>query len=384
MISSVYNRQNPFYASIKERYALSKTGSGKNTQHLVINIEGSGLRYDVGDSIGVYSQHDPDLVYKTLHALKTTGHELIINKQTGESLSLKNCLTYKYCITSITPKFLHEIYARQIDPDKKLRLQTLLDENNREALKAFIEFHEIWDLLESHPEVSFHPQEFVEFLKPLLPRFYSIASSQKYVGDEIHLTVAPLEYETNGHPRRGVCTHFLCELAQLHEPIVPIFIQPTHNFRLPSDHHNDIIMVGPGTGIAPFRAFIQERLLFTKSQGRHWLFFGEKQRNFDFYYENDWNQYANHGHLRLELAFSRDQEHKVYVQHRMYEMGQELFEWLNNGAFLYICGDAARMAKDVETTLLQLIQEHGKMDGLASKEYIKKMRQEKRYLRDVY
>jgi len=381
---SIYSRKNPFYASIKERYSLSKTGSQKNTHHIVIDITGSGLTYEVGDSIGILSRHDPDLVHKTLRALSATGREPVKVKQMNETISLEDCFSYQYSITDITPKFLREVYQRQTNSDKKQILEVLLQEENREALKAFIEFHEIWDLLKFHFEVSFDHQEFVELLKPLLPRFYSIASSQKYVGEEIHLTVAPLEYETDGHKRRGVCTHFLCELAELNRPVVPIFIQPTHHFRLPSDHHADIIMIGPGTGVAPFRAFLQERLLFAKSPGKHWLFFGEKQRAYDFYYENDWNQYAAHGHLRLDLAFSRDQEDKHYVQHRMFERGQELFEWLNGGAFLYVCGDAARMAKDVETALQLLIQEHGKMDALASQEYIKKMRQAKRYLRDVY
>ncbi len=381
---NAYNKQNPYYASIKERYSLSKTGAQKNTQHIVIDIKGSGLSYEVGDSIGICSQYDPELVDKTLRALKATGNEIIVDRQTGENLSLKTCLTSRYSITDITPKFLSEICARQNNLEKKHMLENLLEESNREALKTFLKFHEVWDLLEFHSEVSFELPELINLLKPLLPRFYSIASSQKHVGDEIHLTIAPLEYETNGHKRRGVCTHFVCELAELNSPVVPIFIQPTHNFRLPADHHTDIIMIGPGTGVAPFRAFLQERLLFAKSQGKHWLFFGEKQRDYDFYYESDWNTYAQHGHLQLELAFSRDQEHKVYVQHRMYEKGQELFEWISGGAFLYVCGDAANMAKDVELALQQLLQDHGKMDMATSRDYIKKMRQEKRYLRDVY
>ena len=384
MTLNLYNKQNPFYACIKERYSLSKMGAKKNTQHIVIDIRGSGLTYEVGDSVGIFSQHDPEILFKTLNAIKATGNEMVKDKQTGEDLRLMDCLTSKYSVTDITPKFLQEVYHRQTQPDKKHALAQLLDETNREALKAFLGYHEIWDLLEFHYEVNFELQEFVDLLKPLLPRFYSIASSQKYVGEEIHLTIAPLEYETNGHKRRGVCTHFVCELAELQAPIVPIFIQPTHNFRLPQDHHTDLIMIGPGTGVAPFRAFLQERLLFAKSKGKHWLFFGEKQRDFDFYYENDWNSYSEHGHLRLELAFSRDQEHKIYVQHRMLEKGQELYEWLIGGAFLYVCGDAARMAKDVEATLQQILQEYGKMDAVTSREYIKKMRQDKRYLRDVY
>lgn len=379
-----YNKQHPFLASIKERYALTKTGSLKNTQHLVVDIRGSGLTYEVGDSIGVIPCHDPELVKKTLSAMKASGKELVVDKQTGESISLADCLAMKKNITDISPKFLRNVFERQSHPDKKHELGVLLEEGNRELLKQHLGQHEIWDFLEVHHEVSFHPQEVIDLLMPLLPRFYSIASSQKYVGDEIHLTVSPLEYESNGHQRRGVCTHFLCELTELGRPIVPVFIQHAHNFRLPNDHQSDLIMIGPGTGVAPFRAFLQERLLFTKSSGKHWLFFGEKYRNFDFYYEDDWKQYSEHGHLRLDLAFSRDQEKKVYVQHKMSESGEELYRWLERGAHLYVCGDASRMAKDVEETLHQIIQEHGAKDPSGSREYIKLLRQQKRYLRDVY
>ena len=305
-------------------------------------------------------------------------------KQTGQEMRLAEWLASKSNITDLSPKFLKEVCNRQIDPQKKHDLEILLEESNREALKEYLEKHEIWDFLETHREVSFYPQEAVDLLMPLLPRFYSIASSQKYVGDEVHLTVAPLEYESNGHKRRGVCTHFLCELAELHQPVVPIFIQHAHNFRLPNDHHSDLIMIGPGTGVAPFRAFLQERLLYAKAKGRHWLFFGEKKRAYDFFYEEDWKQYGDHGHLRLELAFSRDQDFKVYVQDKMFEHGQELFQWLEGGAYLYVCGDASRMAKDVEAMLHQVIQEYGFKSPIESKEYIKRMRQEKRYLRDVY
>lgn len=379
-----YNKQNPFLAHVKERYPLSKQGSLKNTQHLVIDIRGSNLTYQVGDSIGVWPFHDQELVQKTLQAMRATGQEIVHIKQTDQNLPLAECLTTKCNITDISPKFLREVCNRQPDAQKKHALEEILAEGNREALKQYQAKHEIWDFLEANAEVTFHPQEVVDMLMPLLPRFYSISSSQKFVGDEVHLTVAPLEYESNGHKRRGVCTHFLCELAEIDQPMVPIFIQPTHSFRLPEDHHSDIIMIGPGTGVAPFRAFLQERLLFAKSKGKHWLFFGEKHRDYDFFYEEDWKQYGEHGHLRLDLAFSRDQDHKVYVQHKMFEHGEELFRWLEGGAYIYVCGDAMRMAKDVEAMLQTVVQEYGAKDALESREYIKRLRQEKRYLRDVY
>lgn len=384
MSMNIYNKQNPFLASIKERFTLTKLGSQKNTQHLVLDLAGSGLRYEVGDSIGVFPQHDPELVDKTLKALKATGKEPVQNKQTGELIALVDYLTSKSNITDISPKLFREVALRQPDSDKKHDLEELRQENNREACKAYLQKHEVWDFLIANEEITFTPQEIVDLLMPLLPRFYSISSSQRFVGEEVHLTVAPLEYESNGHKRRGVCTHYLCELVDLHAPVVPVFVQTSHGFSLPHDLHTPLIMIGPGTGIAPFRAFMQERIHHHQSKGKHWLFFGEWNRSSDFFYEKEWEEFGQNGHLRLELAFSRDQEHKIYVQHKMLERGEELFQWLEEGAYLYVCGDAQRMAKDVEATLHAIIQEFGRKEAQAAKEYIKHLRQQKRYLRDVY
>lgn len=383
-MGDLYHKQNPFLAAIKERYALSKPGSKKNTQHLVLDLRGSGMRYEVGDNIGIFPQHDPELVEKTLQALKAKGREIIKNKHTGEFIPLVDYLTLKANITEISPKLFREIAARQTDADKKHRLEELLQENQREACKSYLEKHEVWDFLLSNDEVDLTPQEFSDLLMPLLPRFYSISSSQKIVGDEVHLTVAPLEYESNGHKRRGVCTHYLCSLVELHAPVIPVFVQSSHGFGLPQDPHTPLIMIGPGTGIAPFRAFMQERFYHHQSKGRHWLFFGEWTRSFDFFYQEEWEELSKKGHLRMELAFSRDQEHKVYVQHKMWEAGEELYQWLEEGAYLYVCGDAQSMAKDVETMLQSIVQEFGAKDQQAAREYIKLLRKQKRYLRDVY
>lgn len=383
-MSSTYHKQNPFLATIQERYALSKLGSQKNTQHLVLDLRGSGIRYEVGDSIGIFPQHDPELVDRTLRALKATGKDMILNKQSGELISLVEYLTSKANITDISLKLFREIAARQPDTDKKHALEELRQENNREACKAYLQKHEVWDFLLANEEVVLTPQELADLLMPLLPRFYSISSSQKFVGEEVHLTVAPLEYESNGHKRRGVCTHYLCQLVELHAPVVPIFVQPSHGFALPQDRQAPLVMIGPGTGISPFRAFLQERILHHQSKGKHWLFFGEWNRAYDFFYEEDWQDFGQKGHLRLELAFSRDQEHKIYVQHKMWEKGEELFHWLEEGAYLYVCGDAQRMAKDVEAMLQSVIQEFGRKESQAAREYIKQLRQTKRYLRDVY
>lgn len=383
--TSSYNRHTPFLASIKDRYLLSKPGSKKNTQHLVLDLRGSGMNYRVGDSIGVFPKHDRQLVEQTLRALQSDGTELVKLKTTDETISLYCCLEEKVNLTDISPKLFREIALRQTDPDKKNFLDHLQQEENRDEYKAYIERHEVWDFLLSNSEVSFSPQEIVDLLMPLLPRFYSISSSQRYVGEEVHLTIAPLEYESNGHKRRGVCTHYLCELAELNQPNVPVFIQSSHGFFLPPhDPHPPLIMIGPGTGIAPFRAFLQERIHHQQSKAKHWLFFGEWNRAYDFYYEDDWLKLSEKGHLKIDLAFSRDQEQKVYVQHKMWENGNELYEWLEQGAFIFVCGDAQRMAKDVEAMLVSIVQEFGKREVHEAKEYVKLLRQQKRYLRDVY
>jgi sulfite reductase (NADPH) flavoprotein alpha-component len=215
---------------------------------------------------------------------------------------------------------------------------------------------------------------------PLLPRFYSIASSHKVTPNEIHLTVALVKYEADGNLRHGVATNYLAHIAQMHTPSVPIYLQPNHGFTLPAKHETPIIMIGPGTGVAPFRGFLFERLA-CQAPGKNWLFFGECNKAHDFFYENDWIKFNN---LRLTTAFSRDQEHKVYVQHKMLEHARELYEWITSGAYLYVCGDAHRMAKDVEATLHQILQEQGKMDEAGAKAFVKQLRTDKRYLRDVY
>ncbi|MCE2984093.1 MAG: sulfite reductase [Parachlamydia sp.] len=379
-----YNKENPFYASIKERTPLSKAGSAKSTQHLVLDLRGSGLTYEVGDSIGVFPQHDRELIDRTLHYARATGGELVHYPAHDRLYRFSELLLKVVNITDVSPKLIREVTARQKDEAKKRFLERLLLDENREELKAYLARHEVWDFLRDHAEVELSPQELTALFMPLLPRFYSISSSQKWVGDEVHLTIAPLEYEANGHKRRGVCTHFLCELVPLGQPAVPVFIQPSHGFQLPPDHEISLLMIGPGTGIAPFRAFLQERLFFQRAKGKHWLFFGEWNKATDFFYEEDWSLFEQKGHLRLDAAFSRDQEEKIYVQHRMLEKGEEFYQWLEEGAYLYVCGDAQRMAKDVEATLLFIIQEYGRKDVLQSREYIKKLRQQKRYRRDVY
>lgn len=378
-----YSKTHPFIARMKERYSLCGLGSEKDTQHIILDLKDSGMTYSVGDSIAVFPHNDPQTVRKTLHAMNAIGEEVVLDKHGEEAYQLEEFLKFKANITEVNRKLVSEICFRQTNPEKKDFLEKLQSEDHKDAFKDYLVNRYVWDLLQENPEVSFVPQELCNLLMPMLPRFYSIASSNRVVGDEVHLTVALLRYHTNGYQRLGVCTHYLCNLAPLYEPVIPIYIQPHHGFTLPEDSNASIIMIGPGTGVAPFRAFMQERMA-KNCLGKNWLFFGERNEKTDFFYKDYWLELVDRGKLRLNVAFSRDQNYKIYVQDRMKEQGADLFQWLEEGSYLYVCGDAQYMAKDVEAALLQIIQKHGKKDEIEAKQYLKALRAHKRYLRDVY
>lgn len=377
-----YSKTNPFLSKIKQRYSLCKQDSLKSTFHLVLDLEESGLTYEVGDSLGIYPTNDPFLVERTLQAIKADLGVKVKDK-TGTEYPLRKFLTEKANITEFSKKLIQEIINRQVDAKKKSALELLFQENNRELLRKFHQDHEVWDLLLEHPEVTFTPQELCDLLMPLLPRFYSIASSQSAVGNEVHLTIALTKYETQGIERLGVCSHYLCHLCPMGQPVVPIYIQQHHGFTLPKESDAALIMIGPGTGIAPFRAFMQERVQ-KRHKGRNWLFFGEWTRSKEYYYEEDWIRWEQEGNLRVDLAFSREQEEKVYVQHKMLEYGKEFFDWLQKGAYIFVCGDAKHMAKDVDAAIVQIIKTYGFLDDTGVKSYLKELKAEGRYLRDVY
>lgn len=377
-----YSKDHPFIAKIKERHSLCLPGSKKNTQHIVLDLDGSGIDYDVGDSIGVWPSHDPALIAEILEALKAKGSEVIQDKRSTSCYTLREYLSRKANLNDLSKKILTIVHDRQTDPLKKEKLAHLLKDENYHLLKEYQTSIDLLDLLQEQPEVAFEPQELANLLMPMMPRFYSIASSKKVVGEEVHLTVALRETEQK-RQRGGVCTHFLCNLAPEHHACIPIYVQPHKGFTLPSDPNTPIIMIGPGTGIAPYRGFMQEREL-EKVHSKNWLFFGEWHRNHHFFYENYWKGLEAKGMLKMDAAFSRDQPQKIYVQHRMSEHGHELFRWLESGAHLFVCGDASRMAKDVDLVLHDIVKEHGKFTNDDAKLYIKKLRAEKRYLRDVY
>lgn len=323
------------------------------------------MEFKVGDSIGIFGQNEPCLVERLLVALNTSGDEIITEPRSQQSMTLRFFLTHKANLSRLTSSFL-----KVADPH-----HPLLND------KAYLASHDPLDFLNTHPHLPL--QDTVNQFAPLLPRFYSVASSLKTHPEEVHLTVSLSMYEHNGESRYGVASHFLCHLATENATPIPSYIQPSLHFTIPHDHQAPIIMVGPGTGVAPFRAFLHERLAIN-APGKNWLFFGERHRAFDFFYEEFWSSLARDNKLRLDLAFSRDQAEKHYVQHKMLENGRELWKWLQQGAYFYVCGEAEPMAKEVEETLQHIFQEHGNLSEPDARAYLKALRAQKRYLVDVY
>ncbi len=376
------DKNSPFLAAIKDKYFLTSPSSPKRTQHIVLDIEHSGITYEVGDCVGVYPTHDPDIVQRTLAAMKASGDEIVVEKKTQALCRLADFLHRKVSLSHINRKLVMTFAEKQTDEARKLALLALLEKENRDELKHYMELP-LWAFLEEHREVTLPPQDICDALQPLLPRFYSIASSQTHAPNEVHLTVGMLEYEHKGIEKKGVCTHYLCNLTVAKAAKVPIYIHKHRGFTLPQNGDTPIIMIGPGTGIAPFRGFMQERIA-TGAKGANWLFFGDWTAENEFYYGDYWHRLENEGRLRLDLAFSRDQEHKIYVQHRMKENGADLYRWLQAGAVLYVCGDMHRMAKDVDAMLHHIIETHGQMDPQKAKDVVSSLKKEGRYLRDVY
>jgi len=379
LITSPYSRKNPFPAVLRTNRRLTARGSTKDTRHYEISIEGSELVYEVGDSLGVFPQNDPVLVEEILTRLRFEGHELV-SHPSGDMIPMREALLRYYAITEPSKQFLAAIGER--DPAAS-HFSTWSASESKEHLETYLWGREVIDPLLEHPEVQFTPEEFIKLLRKLQPRLYSIASSPKMYPEEIHLTVATVAYEALGRQRLGVCSTFLASRVTEDVPI-SIFIHSAKHFRLPEDPSRHIIMIGPGTGIAPFRAFLQDRRA-TGASGKHWLFFGDQRRETDFLYREELEGMHKEGTLhRFHTAFSRDQKDKVYVQHRMLEEAQELYRWLEEGAYFYVCGDASRMAKDVEASLLKIIEIAGEKSPEEAAAYIDAMKKEKRYRKDVY
>ncbi|MDB6151033.1 MAG: cysJ 2 [Chthoniobacter sp.] len=371
-----FSKKNPFPAKLLTNRKLTSEASAKETRHYEISLAGSGLTYEAGDALGILPTNCPALVDDLLHALNRDGEEAVPTPN-GEEAPLRTALLRDYEITKIPAQILKAIAERSSDRT----LADLLLPEAKDALKHYLWGRELIDLLTDFASVTFTPAEFVSHLRKLQPRLYSISSSLKAFPDQVHLTVASVRYESFGRNRKGVCSTFLAERA--HGP-VPVFVQTSHGFRLPENGETPIIMVGPGTGVAPFRAFLHERRA-AGAEGRNWLFFGEQRAATDFFYRDELELMMADGHLtKLSTAFSRDQAQKIYVQNRMLEHGAELWSWLQEGAHFYVCGDASRMAKDVDLALHAAIETHGGLSKDAAAEYVTALKKNKRYQRDVY
>ena len=370
-----YTRENPYLAKLNCREVINP-GSTKCTMKLTLDTSGSGIHYKCGDSIAVLPQNDHRLVLEIIEKLNANKDEKVFFKRANKELTFIDFLTNYANISRVSSK----LFKRVIKEDSPLF--PLLAPEKKGELKAYLENHELWDFFLENPPLDLTPQELTDMLTPILPRFYSIASAHDHSNQKIDLLIVYFEYNTNEHQRRGVGSHYLCELAPLHTPEIPMYLFPSSAFELPSND-TDIIMVGPGTGIAPFRAFIQERIAKNAS-GKNWLFFGERNCQTDFFYKDELEKYEKEGHLKLSLAFSRDQKEKVYVQDKMKENASELYKWLENGAVFYVCGDAQKMAKDVDQMLIHIVETEGNKSPEEAKEFVKQLKSEKRYMRDVY
>jgi len=383
--ASPFTKDDPFPALLTENRLLNKPGSAKETRHLVLNLDGSGLKYKAGDSLGVFPTNRASEVDEIIRLLGATGEELVSPAvlKLAAPLPLREVLGTRLALAGPTTRIVASLAAKATNHAEQARLNSLLVPEAKEVLGAFLAEREYVDLLAEFPSARLSPQEFVEYLRKLMPRLYSVASSSRVFPREVHLTVAVVRYQTNHRDRVGVCSTFLADRVQAGSTKVPVFVSRSH-FGPPEEGGRDVIMVGPGTGIAPFRAFMQDRLA-TGAKGRNWVFYGDQHRATDFLYEQDWLEWQSKGALaRLDLAFSRDQIHKVYVQDRIRENAAELWQWIQRGAYFYVCGDARRMAKDVDVALHDVIAQQGGLEATGAAEYVKTMKKEKRYQRDVY
>ncbi|WP_298942378.1 assimilatory sulfite reductase (NADPH) flavoprotein subunit [uncultured Psychromonas sp.] len=371
-----YNKQNPFSASLLTSQKITGDRSAKDVRHIEIDLEGSDLHYTAGDALGIWFKNDQNMVDELIEKL---GLDATKEVTVGDNkIALKEALIEEYELTGTHPGFI-EGYAALTENEALLKLA-----EDKNACRDFANNNQVVDVVTATGNDKVTEENFVALLRRSSPRLYSIASSQTEVEEEVHLTVGAVVFENeSGQQRGGSASTFLSHRLEEGQE-VKVFIEDNHNFRLPANPETPVIMVGPGTGIAPFRAFMQEREA-TEATGKNWLLFGDQTFNEDFLYQVEWQTHLKSGLLtRLDLAFSRDQAEKIYVQDRLKENAAEVFKWLQDGAHFYVCGDANRMAKDVQTTLIEIISKQGKLSLEDAEEYLTELRQAKRYQRDVY
>lgn len=374
-----YSRTNPFRAEILDNINLNGRGSAKETRHVELSLEGSGLTFEPGDSLGMFPENDPLLVDQLIREMDWNPEETVVLNKQGDIRSLRKALLSHFEITVLTKPLLEKM-SKLTNNEK---LQELLETEQADDLRSYLEGRDLLDLLKDYGPWQGGAADVVGNLRKIPPRLYSIASSPSANPDEVHLTVGAVRYDAHGRPRTGVCSG---QCAERTEPgdTLPIYIQHNPNFKLPDNPSAPVIMVGPGTGIAPFRSFVEEREE-VEADGKSWLFFGDQHFRTDFLYQTEWQQWLEEGSLsKMDVAFSRDNEEKVYVQHRIIENSGEVYQWLQDGAFLYICGDEKRMAHDVHEALVTVLEKEGNMTHEEAEAFMLDLQQQKRYQRDVY
>lgn len=373
-----YGKKNPFPSEVLENSLLNGEGSAKETIHLGLSLEGSGLSYEPGDALAVIPVNAPDVVQAVLNAAKLKGTETVEVKGDGSKL-LADALREDYDITALSRAVLTKLLAITGSGE----LAALLAEDAKDKLKDWNYGREIVDAIEAFAPNGLTAGQLAGIFRKLPPRLYSIASSPLAHPGEVHLTVAAVRYDAHGRKRKGVCSTYLADLVKTGD-LTSIFVQPNKNFRLPSSGETPVIMVGPGTGVAPFRAFVEHRAALGHP-GKNWLFFGDQRYTYDFLYQLEWQEHLKSGVLsKLDVAFSRDQPEKIYVQHKMLERAKELYAWLEEGAHFYVCGDANRMAHDVHEALVSIVESQGHKSRADAEAYVEELKKAKRYQRDVY
>jgi len=377
----IYNVKNPFIAKVTKAYDISGPGAPKNTRHYELDLTGSGLEYTPGDSLAVQPTNDPALVADTLAALGLTGDEIVKHAKTGADVPLRQTLTEANSLTEVDNKLIKAI-AEKVPHSP---VHAFIAPEAKDELKKYLWGRFVIDLLLENPDAKFEAQEFVNCLKKLNIRLYSISSSLKAHPESVHLTVATVKYQSHGRERGGVASTFLAERVVVGETPIPVFVNQGKGFRLPDPSEDvPVIFCGPGTGIAPFRAFLEERKA-TGAKGKAWLFFGEVSEKTCFFYKDQFEGYLADGTLtNLTTAWSRDQQEKIYVQNKMLEHSAELYAWLEQGAIFYVCGDASRMAVDVDKALHTIIEKEGGKTPEEAVLYMAALKEAKRYRRDVY
>ncbi|AWW34833.1 assimilatory sulfite reductase (NADPH) flavoprotein subunit [Mannheimia varigena] len=374
IVASKFNKENPFPATLLTNQRITDSTAEKDVRHLEFDLSGSDLTYQAGDALGVWFDNDPELVQAFLNAVGLNGEEEVIVAE--QTRSLRSALLTYLDLTKASLPFVKSYAEFANNPE----LTDIVADNDKVA--NLIANRAIIDIIEQYP-TTLKAEQLVSLLRPLTPRLYSISSSQSEVGDEVHLSVGVVRFEHNGKVRSGAASSYLADRVE-EDGTVRIFVEHNDNFRLPQDNNKPIIMIGSGTGIAPYRAFVQQRAAEDAS-GQNWLIFGNQHFTKDFLYQTEWQQFQKDGYLhKYSFAWSRDQAEKIYVQDKIRENAEAIWAWLQDGAYVYVCGDATRMAKDVEQALLDVIEQQGKFSRDDAEEYLNELAEEKRYQRDIY